>query len=116
MLTVCRALADVRCPPHRLNQDANYNGVLNEIKSKIDGISTFPRETEKPIIAMMQFRGQTIVVALSGKTDEATLKRIAEKMRDDISDLPNISQVVVNYARPYEIAIEISEITYVNTD
>jgi len=92
-----------------LNQDANYNGVLNEIKSKIDGISTFPRETEKPIIAMMQFRGQTIVVALSGKTDEATLKRIAEKMRDDISDLPNISQVVVNYARPYEIAIEISE-------
>ena len=92
-----------------LNQDSNYNAVLNEIKSKIDCISTFPRETEKPNIAMMQFRGQTIVVALSGNTDEATLKRIAENMRNDIADLPNISQVVVNYARPYEISIEISE-------
>ena len=94
-----------------LNQESNYSAVLNEIKGKIDGISTFPKETEKPTISMMQFRGQTIVVALSGNTDEATLKRIAETMRGDISDLPDISQVAVNYVRPYEISIEISENT-----
>ena len=94
-----------------LDQESNYNAVLNEIKGKIDGISTFPKETEKPIISMLQFRGQTIVVALSGNTDEATLKRISETMRADISDLPDISQVSVNYVRPYEISIEISENT-----
>jgi multidrug efflux pump subunit AcrB len=94
-----------------LKPDSNFNAVLNDIKSKIDGISTFPRETEKPIISMMQFRGQTIVVALSGKTDEGTLKRIAETLRNDISEMPDISQVSVNYARPYELSIEISENT-----
>ena len=31
MLTVCRALADVRCPPHRLNQDANYKKAMGDV-------------------------------------------------------------------------------------
>jgi multidrug efflux pump subunit AcrB len=90
---------------------ADTSRVLNEIKSKIDGISTFPAETEKPIISSLSFTGQTIVVALSGQTDEMTLKRTADRMRDDISALRGISQVAVNYSRPYEISIEVSENT-----
>ncbi|MCB1644369.1 MAG: efflux RND transporter permease subunit, partial [Pseudomonadales bacterium] len=94
-----------------LDTESDYSAVLNDIKSKVDGINTFPRETEKPSVAMMQFRGQTIVVALSGNTDEATLKRLAEGIRDDIADLDDVSQVSVNYVRPYEISIEVSENT-----
>ncbi|MDP7577083.1 MAG: hypothetical protein QGH99_08975, partial [Pseudomonadales bacterium] len=40
--------------------------VLNEVKSKVDSISTFPAETEKPIVSSMTFSGQTIIAALSG--------------------------------------------------
>ncbi|MFT7686297.1 MAG: multidrug efflux pump subunit AcrB [Candidatus Azotimanducaceae bacterium] len=94
-----------------LESDAEDNKVLNEIKSKVDGISTFPRETEKPIISALAFNGQTILVALSGNTDEVTLKKNADKIRDDISALDGISQVAVNYARPYEISIEVGENT-----
>jgi len=94
-----------------LESDADDGKVMNEIKSKVDGISTFPRETEKPIISALAFNGQTILVALSGDTDEATLKQNADKIRDDISALDGISQVRVNYARPYEISIEVSENT-----
>ncbi|HIL98532.1 MAG TPA: efflux RND transporter permease subunit, partial [Pseudomonadales bacterium] len=90
---------------------ADTNKVLNDIKSKIDSISTFPAETEKPIISSMSFTGQTIVVALSGQADEATLKQTADRMRDDIAGLRGISQVAVNYSRPYEISIEVSENT-----
>ena len=82
---------------------------LNAVKGKVDAISTFPAETEKPIVSSMQFRGQTILVALSGKTDEATLKLLANELRDDIASLDGISQVTVNYARPWEISIEVSE-------
>jgi multidrug efflux pump subunit AcrB len=85
--------------------------VLNEVKSKVDSISTFPAETEKPIVSSMTFSGQTIIAALSGNADEATLKRTSERMRDEISGLPGISQVSVNYTRPYEISIEVSENT-----
>ncbi|MFT5011551.1 MAG: multidrug efflux pump subunit AcrB [Patiriisocius sp.] len=94
-----------------LVSSADEGKVLNEIKSKVDGISTFPRETEKPIISSLTFNGQTILVALSGQTDETTLKKNADKIRDEIAALDGISQVAVNYARDYEISIEVSENT-----
>ena len=79
-----------------ITTDADDSKVLNEVKSKIDGISTFPIETERPSISTLAFVGQTIVVALSGKADEATLKRIADDIRNDISALEGISRVAVN--------------------
>lgn len=94
-----------------LYSDTDMTVALNDVKGRVDGISTFPQETEKPIISSMQFAGQTISIVLSGKTDEITLKLLGEKMRDDIAALDGISQVSVNYARPWEISIEISEYT-----
>ena len=94
-----------------VSQNADITTVLNDIKGKVDAISTFPAETEKPIVSSMQFRGQTISLAVHGKTDEASLKLLAEEIRDDISLLEGISQVSVTYARPWEISIEVSEQT-----
>ncbi len=94
-----------------LLQDASITTALNDIKGKVDAISTFPAETEKPIVSSMQFRGQTVSIAIYGRTDEATLKLLAEEIRDDIATLEGISQVAVNYARPWEISIEVSEQT-----
>ena len=89
--------------------DADLTVTLNEVKSRVDAINTFPAETEKPIVSSLQFRGKSISVVVSGKTDEATLKILAESMRDEIASLEGISQVSVNYARPWEISIEVSE-------
>ena len=89
--------------------DADLTVTLNEVKSRVDAINTFPSETEKPIVSSLQFRGKTISVVVSGETDEATLKLVAEGMRDDIAALEGISQVSVNYAKPWEISIEVSE-------
>ncbi|MGV0034358.1 MAG: efflux RND transporter permease subunit [Candidatus Azotimanducaceae bacterium WSBS_2022_MAG_OTU7] len=94
-----------------LLQNADLTTVLNEIKRKVDAISTFPAETEKPIVSSVQSKGQTISLAVHGDTDEATLRLVAEEIRDDISALTGISQVSVTYARPWEISIEVSEQT-----
>ncbi len=92
-----------------LVSNANITTALNDIKGRVDAIPTFPAETEKPIVSSLQFRGQTISVMLSGNTDETTLKLIADEIRNDIASLEGISQVNVNYARPWEISIEVSE-------
>ena len=92
-------------------QDVEVTRVLNDVKAKVDSISTFPAETEKPLVSALLFQGQTISFALYGNTDETTLKVLAEQMRDEISSLPGISQVGVNYVRPWEISIEVSEKT-----
>ena len=83
---------------------------LNEIKSQVDGISSFPLETEKPIVSKLTFRANVVEVAISGDTDERTLKEIARDLRDEIVAVDGISLVNVDYIRPYEISIEVSEL------
>ena len=54
-------------------------------------------------------RNQVVDLAVSGARDETTLKAVAERVRDDLSSTPGISQVEITSARPYEISIEVSE-------
>ncbi len=85
--------------------------VLDDIKTNVDAIETFPEQTEKPIITEVLARFRVVDIAVSGDTDEFTLKTIAERVRDDLAALPGISLVEFASARPYEISIEVSEET-----
>ncbi|MFT5929484.1 MAG: multidrug efflux pump subunit AcrB, partial [Candidatus Azotimanducaceae bacterium] len=92
-----------------LQQGAQDVAVLNEIKSRVDAINSFPTETEKPIVAKVAFSRRVVQIAISGNTDEHTLKEIGRDLRDDIAEIDGISQVAVDYVRPYEISVEVSE-------
>ena len=92
-----------------LDFGADARRVLDDVKGQIDAIDTFPEETEKPIIRELIARDPVIDVAVSGRADEYALKTAAERVRDDLSALPEISHVEMVSARPYEISIEVSE-------
>lgn len=83
--------------------------VLDDVKSAVDAIDTFPEETEQPVIKEITNRMQVINLSVSGDTDELTLKKLGERVRDDLLALPEITQADLKSARPYEIAIEVSE-------
>ncbi len=94
----------------------DYDGrkLLEDIKTRVDAISTFPLETEKPIVQEILIRRQVINVAVSGLTDELTLKKIGEQIRDEINELSEVSQVDLIGTKPYEVSIEVSEETLRN--
>ena len=92
-----------------LELGADARKVVDDIKGRVDAIDTFPAETEKPIVREMTARNQVVDIAISGQTDEFTLKTIAERVRDELGSYPEVSQVDIVSARPYEIAIEVSE-------
>ena len=92
-----------------LYEDANQITALNEIKSKVDGINTFPAETEKPIVSQLTITSDVLTVAIFGNTDERSLKEIGQRVRDDIAAIDGISRVNLNFVRPYEVSIEVSE-------
>ena len=94
-----------------LELGADTRKVVDDIKSRVDAIDTFPDETEKPIVREMTSQRQIIEVAVSGDADERTLKQIAEGVRDELAAIPEITQVEISSARPYEISIEVSEAT-----
>ncbi len=98
----CNVLAE-------LDLEADASEALNEIKSRVDGINSFPAETEKPIVSKMVMTRGVAQIAISGDTDERTLKEVGKEVRDDIAALDGISQVTLTYVRPYEISIEVSE-------
>lgn len=83
--------------------------VLSDIKANVDAIDTFPEQVEKPVIQELTSRYQVINVAVAGDADLATLKRIGESVRDDLTAQPEISHAELINAPPYEISIEVSE-------
>ena len=91
--------------------DADEILVLNEIKSRVDGINSFPQETEKPIVSKLTIARRVVQVAVSGDATERLLKEVARDLRDELAAVEGISQVSVDYIRPYEISIEVSEQT-----
>jgi multidrug efflux pump subunit AcrB len=89
---------------------------LDEVRTRVDAITTLPENARKPVISQMEIRFQVLDVAISGAIDEPTLKRLGEQARDEISALPGVSDAELVWARPYEIAIEVSEHDLVRYD
>lgn len=90
---------------------ADTQEVLDDVKAEVDRIITFPVETEKPVIAEIKTVHPVITIVVFGDATEKTLKVLADGIRDELTAKDNISQVSVAGVRPYEIAIEISEET-----
>ncbi|GJM13449.1 MAG: multidrug transporter AcrB [Pseudohongiella sp.] len=94
-----------------LTSGADLNRALNDIKGKVDAITTFPTETEKPIVRAFSASGNVMTMSLASDTDDANIKFVAENLRNDILDIDGISTVNIEYIRPFEISIEVSEFT-----
>ena len=85
--------------------------VMNEIKNRVDSISTFPDNTEKPIVSRTRFQQQVMIVSVYGDVAERTLKEYTKQVRNEIVALPGITRAELLGSRPYEISIEVSEFT-----
>ena len=84
--------------------------VKDEVKSQIDAITSFPDGAEKPTIRSFEGQPEVITIAVHGEIDEVSLLSIAEKIRDEVNDLPKITQTRLG-KKPREISIEVSENT-----
>lgn len=92
-----------------LDRGADQRKALDDVKSEVDRITTFPAETEKPIVTLVEPRQQVIDVVIHGNVPEHTLKQLADKVRDDLLAIGDITYVSIAGMRPFEISIEVSE-------
>ena len=94
-----------------LQANADRNKVYNDIKNAVDEINTFPERADKPIIKFLQNKKQVLNVVVYGNTDEMSLRRIAEKIKDEISSLKDVTLVDIAGIKPFEISIYVDENT-----
>jgi multidrug efflux pump subunit AcrB len=92
-------------------KDWDLKKLLDEVKSEVDRLTTLPDESEKPVIREITRRREVIDLAIYGDAPEATIKYLAERIRDEITNLPGITLADIEGVRDAEIQIEISEDT-----
>ncbi|MGB0732920.1 MAG: efflux RND transporter permease subunit, partial [Pontibacterium sp.] len=83
--------------------------MLADVKSRVDGISAFPAEAEKPVVSLAVRTREVITVAVSGDISERELRQYAETVRDQLLHIDGITQVEMVGVRDYEIGIEVSQ-------
>jgi len=106
--TANRGYGDVRVEVHA---DYEVTDIMDQVKNRVDAISTFPDNTEKPVISRTQFQQQVVIVSVYGDVSERSLKEYAKQVRNEIVTLPGVTRAEFFGTRPYEISIEVSEFT-----
>ena len=89
--------------------ESDVDEVLQDIRSEVDRITTFPDDAEQAVVSKMLQRREVISLVVYGDIPERTLREQAESIRDDLLALPNITQVDMSGVRPLEIAVEIPQ-------
>lgn len=88
---------------------ADTQRALNDVKSAVDRITSFPADAEDPEISIATNRQQVVTVAIHGDLDRHTLKQLGENARKRLLANDEISVVEVTGLPDPEISIEIPQ-------
>jgi multidrug efflux pump subunit AcrB len=94
-----------------LENHANATKVSSDIEGKVNSITSFPKETEKPIVAEVTIEATVMQIALAGDISDRAMKELGESIRDDLTQMDSVSLVALKFVKPYEISVEVSEQT-----
>ena len=83
--------------------------LLADIKNRVDTISTFPTDIERPIISLAVRKRNVITVSLAGDLSESEIRESIYNVYEDILQLPGITQAELIGIREPEIAIEVDQ-------
>jgi multidrug efflux pump subunit AcrB len=92
-----------------LKKGADLNERVQDVKNAVDGIIGLPADAEKPIVSSVRRTSQVISMLLVGDMDREILRQQAERLKEELIDLPEVSLVSITGVPNREIAIEPSE-------
>jgi len=83
--------------------------VLEEVKSAIDSISSFPEGMERIKVEREKFRQEVMYISLYGDLTNGELKELGRKVHNEIQQLPYVNISELYSGLDYEISIEVSK-------
>jgi multidrug efflux pump subunit AcrB len=83
---------------------------MDEVKGRVDAITTFPSETERPRVFIPESGNYipVLTVAVTGRLNPVELRRLARRVQDELLELPGLSRASLDGSRRYEIGVEAS--------
>ena len=99
-------MASVRA---ELKLGADIGRVLDEIKTVVGRIQSFPAAAERPEFREMTNHQSVVRILVYGEISERSLKELAYQIEDELTSLPAVSSVETSAVRNYEISIEVPQ-------
>lgn len=92
-----------------VNKGYSVSKLKDDIKTRVDAIPSFPANTERPIVEEILIPKDVIRISVYGDATPKEIKKIAQRIRDELTEISGISQVSLEGVRAYELSIEVSE-------
>ncbi|MCA9217947.1 MAG: efflux RND transporter permease subunit [Planctomycetales bacterium] len=92
----------------RAKPGVDLRELMDDVKARVDTISTFPNETERPRIFIPDSGNffEVLSVAVTGELNAYDLRNVAQRVQEDLLELPGISRCEMQGERRFEISIE----------
>lgn len=86
----------------------DLRSLMDDVSARIDTITTFPDETERPRIFIPDSSAwwEVLSIAVTGEVGLQQLHEIARRVQEEVLALPGVSRASVQGDRRYEISIE----------
>ncbi len=92
-----------------LEEGTNIPRALDDVKSEVDQIQTFPAEADEPDVRELTTRSVVLRIALFGEVSERALKETAFALEERIAALEEVSYVETSSVRDYQIYIDVPQ-------
>ena len=93
----------------RVDEGYDPQVVLEEVKSQIDSISSFPDGMERPKVERIKYRQEVMYISLYGDLSNRELKDLGKRIHDEIQQQPLVNITEFYSGLGYEISIEVSK-------
>ena len=93
----------------RTKLGVDYEKLLDEVKSRVDGIRNLPPDSFRPQVFRWDARPDMMYLALYGQKDRLTLQREANEIRLELTKLTGMQLTQQISKIPEQVTIEVSE-------
>jgi len=83
--------------------------VYQDIQQQVNRITTFPEDTEQVQVVLETRRREVLTMQIYGEASEWALRDLAELVRDQLLQNPDIALVELDGVRDYEVRVEVSQ-------
>ncbi len=92
----------------RATRGKDLRNLMDDVKARIDTITTFPAETEPPRVLIPESANffDILQIAVMGDLSPHDMRQVARRVQQDLLEMPGISRVDISGDRESEVSIE----------
>ncbi|WNO08934.1 efflux RND transporter permease subunit [Teredinibacter sp. KSP-S5-2] len=105
----CEAKDNIGIMTLKMQESGDMSQFIDDIKTAVDGIDSFPDNTETPIIKELGRTDPVVAIAIAADIPKPELKKLAEDLKQKLQQLPHIAIVNIEGFSEHQLIIEVPQ-------